>query len=188
MTTWFVLCHHLKTGKKQASTTPKSSEVSIISYNTTSIDSNRYKYTLWLESQSVSTCPDVFFHTFIPKRTTGGSGIGWVSARKVGCTSSLIKDHPHHFPQFLMRKKNIDYLIEKKHVLALNHEILQVFNRNICVEQCHKPPLCHKFMKFMVSICFNPIKMNAKSLGWRDGGSPRLDQETRARRSCRMAK
>ena len=29
MTTWFVLCHHLKTGKKQASTTPKSSEVSI---------------------------------------------------------------------------------------------------------------------------------------------------------------
>ena len=32
VTTWFVLCHHLKTRKKQASTTPKSSEVSINKY------------------------------------------------------------------------------------------------------------------------------------------------------------
>ena len=51
------------------------------------------------------------------------------------------RDHPHHFPQFLMRKTYL-FNREKQHVLTLNHEILQfqVFNSNIFVKRCHKPP------------------------------------------------
>ena len=89
----------------------------IISYNTTSIDSNRIDTSIPydLNHNQVLLAPFRFFHTFIPKRSTGGSGIGWVSARKVGCTPSLMTGTIPITSHSFWCEKHI-YLIEKNNM------------------------------------------------------------------------